>query len=137
MWTIESTFPFEPVVPLGSIEMRRAFARGYFDAEGGVPRKDAARFYIQLCQKDYGDLSALQSVLSDLDIRTGRLHNPSRRVDPDYWRFYVATCSHARFVADVGSWHPVKRALLLKRFPPRGEVDHSGRTTFNLPKESA
>lgn len=92
-----------------------SYARGYFDAEGGVPRDPAARFYIQLVQKDLRDLRRLQQMLADAGIMSGRLHNPSRRVDPDYWRFYVSASSHRAFGLNVGSWHPIKRPILFTR----------------------
>ncbi len=117
VWTIETSLSLESSPPLRSASALSAFARGYFDAEGGIPRDPAARFYIQLCQKDRTDLLRLRRVLGSLGIHTGRLHNPSRAVDPDYWRMYVSSASHERFAEVVGSWHPVKRSLLRRRFP--------------------
>ena len=96
---------------------RSAYARGYFDAEGGTPRDTRARFYLQFCQKDLQDLVEVRDVLESLGIATGRVHNPSRRVDPAYWRFYVRSKSFARFIATVRSWHPRKRELLEARVP--------------------
>ena len=96
-----------------------AYARGYFDAEGGIPKGRESRFYVQFVQKDRSDLDTVRGALNSLGITCGVLHVPSPRVDPDYWRFYVASASHRRFAAAVGSWHPRKRALLQQRFPPR------------------
>jgi hypothetical protein len=90
----------------------RAYVRGYFDAEGGVPRDPNVRRYIQFVQKDREDLAELRALLERLGIRCGKLHNPSSRVDPDMWRFYVTASSHREFVRSVGSWHPRKRSLL-------------------------
>ncbi len=42
----------------------------------------------------------------------GRIHNPSLTVDPNYWRFYVPSAGHRRFMEVVGSWHPRKRLLV-------------------------
>jgi LAGLIDADG-like domain len=89
--------------------------RGYFDAEGGIPRNRDARFYVQFVQKNREDLARVQSFLNDLGIRCGRIHNPSFRVDPDYWRFYVLADSHENFIRHVGSWHSRKRSLLEAR----------------------
>ena len=116
VWTIETSLPFDASPTLASRDALRGFARGYFDADGGVPRDPTARFYIQVCQKDLGDLLRLRSTLEGLGIVTGRVHNPSARIDPDYWRLYVAVGSHERFSKEVGSWHPVKRAVLRGRF---------------------
>ena len=92
-----------------------AFVRGYFDAEGGVPRRTGDRFYIQSVQKDLADLEHVRSLLGHLGIRCGRIHNPSARADPDYWRFYVLAASHQDFALYVGSWHPRKRPLVQRR----------------------
>jgi LAGLIDADG-like domain len=101
---------------LSNMEERLAYARGYFDAEGGIPRNATARFYIHLVQKDRADIVELRDILMSEGIECGRIHNPSRRVDPDLWRFYVAASGHDAFTAKVGSWHPRKRSLLEARF---------------------
>src|SRR5438874_1754715 len=88
-----------------------AYARGYFDAEGGIPRDPGARFYIQFVQKNRPDIEQLRNLLIEAGIRCGQLHNPSRLVDPDMWRFYVRSESHDDFVNRVSSWHPRKRYL--------------------------
>ncbi len=97
-------------------EARAAYARAYFDTEGGIPRDPAARFYIQFAQKNHGDLQHVHDVLTDLGIESGKLHNPSHRVDPSYWRFFIRARSHRAFATAVSSWHPSKRALLEARF---------------------
>jgi hypothetical protein len=68
--------------------------------------------YIQFVQKDRADLEMCRKHLTRLGISSGRIHNPSVRVDPDYWRFYVAAGSHVDFVTAVRSWHPRKREIL-------------------------
>jgi LAGLIDADG-like domain len=112
VWVLETRcgLEFDPV--LRNPREKVAFVRGYFDAEGGIPRNSNARFYIQLTQKDRRDLERVKEILEDLGIACGRLHNPSARVDPDYWRFFVLSESRPAFVQVVGSWHPRKRRLL-------------------------
>ena len=102
-----------------AFKSRRDFARGYFDAEGGTPRDAEARFYIQLTQKNRRDLENLRSAIIAEGIRCGCLHNPSVRVDPDYWRFYIATASHRHFMTRIGSWHPRKRSLFRQKLLDR------------------
>jgi hypothetical protein len=97
-------------------ECRRAYARGYFDSEDGCPQNPLARFYIQFVQKNYADIKRLRDVLIGEGITCGRIHNPSRRIDPDLWRFYIAARDHKAFALRVGSWHPRKRGLLEARF---------------------
>lgn len=93
------------------------YVRGYFDAEGGVS-SDPSNPYVYFAQKDRVDLEELQRFLTRLETHTGRIHNPSRRVDPDYWRFYVGRHSLREFARLIGSWHPGKHALLQKMIPP-------------------
>ncbi len=121
VWVIESTCALGDEAFRSSAE-KAAFARGYFDAEGGVPRRREDRFYIQLVQKDREDLTRLRGFLEELDIRCGRVHNPSVRVDPAFWRFYVLGGSHEDFIRRVASWHPRKRLLLEARLETRMKI---------------
>jgi hypothetical protein len=115
-WILEtSTRWLEVPVGFHTSEERCAYARGYFDSEGGIPRNVKSRFYVQFVQKDREDLAQVRSGLEGLGIRCGRLHNPSARVDPNLWRFYVLAASHEDFIEQVGSWHPRKRGLLEAR----------------------
>jgi hypothetical protein len=91
---------------------RIGYVRGYFDAEGGVPQIPGARFYIQFTQKDLIELGKVKAILEGLDIRCGKIHNPSSRVDPGYWRFFVRAQSYRSFATVIGSWHPRKELLL-------------------------
>jgi intein/homing endonuclease len=94
---------------------RIAYLRGFFDAEGGVPHRASSKFYIQLVQKNRKKIETLARMLASLDVKTGALHNPSVRVDPNYWRIFVSTESHRAFARIIGSWHPVKGPILLTR----------------------
>lgn len=117
-FVVEAVDRLPPSLVLEGQEAIRAYARGYFDAEGGIPRSLQARFYVQFVQKDLSDLSELRSHLEDdLQIGCGRIHNPSKRVDPEFWRFYVRAAYHGVFSRGIGSWHPRKRLLLETRFP--------------------
>jgi hypothetical protein len=122
VWVIESSCKLEKGPTGPTDEEGAAFARGYFDAEGGVPRDPGARFYIQFVQKDRQDLEEVRRCLARLGIRCGRIHNPSVRVDPEYWRFYVLTESHEDFIHRVASWHPRKRLLLETRLETRMKI---------------
>jgi len=94
------------------------YARGYFDAEGGVPADRASPPYLYFAQRDLKDLGELRRILVDFGIRCGRLHNPSRTVAPNYWRFYVSRSSIPRFGRMIGSWHP-RKSRILKRMLDR------------------
>lgn len=67
-WVLETSAKWLADRPSFSTpEERRAYARGYFDAEGGIPRKVTARFYIQFVQKDRADIVKLQTILEEGD----------------------------------------------------------------------
>jgi hypothetical protein len=115
VWVIETSGRLGDVGTLASTSERIAFVRGYFDAEGGIPVSSDARFYIQFTQKNEPDLRRVKDFLHLLGLRTGMIHNPSARVDPHYWRFYVASVSHGIFIERISSWHPRKRLILERR----------------------
>jgi hypothetical protein len=101
--------------PLVGLKEGLHYVRGYFDAEGGMPRSFEDRLYFQFCQKNRGSLEGVVAVLESWGIRCGRIHNPSRTVDANYWRFYVLAQSHERFMNLVGSWHPRKQRQIQGR----------------------
>ena len=107
-------FQFNPY-QLKEKKEKIGYIRGFFDAEGGVPRDSKARFYIQLTQNNKEKLEKLKKLLNDLRIETGKIHNPSEKVDPDYWRMYILANSQKLFVKKIGSWHPRKIRTLRKR----------------------
>ena len=115
VWVIETSCTLESARGFNYADEQAAFVRGYFDAEGGIPTKRRTRFYIQFTQKDKTDLGHVRSLLCALGVSCGTIHNPSKRVDPNYWRFYVAASSVTAFIGQVGSWHPRKRPLLAQR----------------------
>jgi len=88
------------------------YARGYFDAEGGVSRDPKVRYYLYFAQKNSSDLQEVKSYLEELGIVCGKIHNPSKRADPEYWRFFIRAKSYEDFASIIGSWHPVKRCFL-------------------------
>ncbi|MBN1462410.1 MAG: LAGLIDADG family homing endonuclease [Paludibacteraceae bacterium] len=91
-----------------SLEEKIAYIRGYFDTEGGIPRKTNSRYYIYFAQKDKRDLLQVKRYLADVGIACGKTHNPSILNDPEYFRFYILSKSHNDFAQIIGSWHPEK-----------------------------
>jgi LAGLIDADG-like domain len=123
-WVLETSAKWLADQPsFATSEERRAYARGYFDAEGGIPRSATARFYIQFVQKDRADIAKLQAILQYEGTVCGKLHRPSRVTDHPVWRFCVAAASQRDFVSRVASWHPRKRSLLAAHV---GRVERSG-----------
>jgi len=109
----ELDFRFDPS-KLQTNREQMMYLRGFFDAEGGVPR-NGKRFYVQLAQKDYAKMHAVKNMLKNIGIGSGILHNPSKRVDPDYWRIFIPAKHHYSFAKNIGSWHPVKSKILSER----------------------
>lgn len=103
----------EPFYParLQTSEEQIAYLQGFFDAEGGVPRSLKAPRYIQLVQKNREKITLIKRLLQRCGITTGVPHNPSKRIDPDYWRIFVRRKSIQDFARIVGSRHPRKRAV--------------------------
>ncbi len=125
VWVIESTCRLTDDVGVTTPEAKIAFIRGFFDAEGSIPRQAQARFYIQLVQKNLPDLERVRTMLLDCGIRCGMVHNPSARVDPEYWRFYILSGScqdfirHSRVLACCGG-APTCRGYLRSGAAHRG-----------------
>ncbi|MFA5776035.1 MAG: LAGLIDADG family homing endonuclease [Patescibacteria group bacterium] len=84
------------------------YIRGYFDAEGSVPRNLLTRYYIYFCQKDFNDLEQVRNYLLELGIECGKIHIPSISVDPNYYRFYILCNSWEKFGRFIGSFHNEK-----------------------------
>lgn len=85
------------------------YIRGYFDTDGGITKHQKVLYYIYFAQKDREDLEEVKRYLEDLEIDCGVIHNPSKRVDPDYFRFYILAKSLDKFALTIGSFHPDKR----------------------------
>jgi intein-encoded DNA endonuclease-like protein len=107
-------FKFNPLT-LRKREEKIGYIRGFFDAEGGIPKLPEDRFYIQLVQSDQEKLEKIKKMLEELKINTGKIHNPSKRINPNYWRMYVLSNFHEKFIREIGSWHPRKIETLRKR----------------------
>ena len=105
---------FDPI-SLKTEAEKKAYIRGFFDAEGGIPRNLHSLFYIQLVQNDKLKLEKIKHLLNEFDIVTGAIHNPSVKVDPDYHRMFVLSKSRAAFVKIIFTWHPRKLKTLLQR----------------------
>jgi hypothetical protein len=116
VFVLETSAPFLDVSydpdQLGTVAEQIAYVRGYFDAEGGIPQTPHLRFYIQFTQKNEVELGKVKAILESLGLLCGKLHNPSSRVDPHYWRFYVRAKSYRDFARIIGSWHPRKETVV-------------------------
>ena len=106
-------FGLDPIC-LKTKNEKKFYAQGFFDAEGGIPRTNG-RFYIQLAQKNQDKIGKLKRLLEDLGIESGKIHNPSWRVDPNYWRIFILTRDHKKFAEIVNSSHPIKTRIFRER----------------------
>lgn len=64
---IETTHDLRSPNPCEALSEMKGFCRGYFDAEGGIPRDPEARFYIQMVQKEHTDLCIARDYLGCLN----------------------------------------------------------------------
>ncbi len=99
-------------ISLKSIKDKIDYIRGYFDTDGGIAKHANVRYYLYFCQKDRSDLEKVRDYLGEVGIRCGVIHNPSKKIDPYYWRFFIQAQSYEKFAQVVGSWHPVKSGYL-------------------------
>lgn len=111
-WIVEFSKSLLSKAKIKSKQDKIDFIKGFFDAEGGIARSPKVRFYLYFCQKNKYILQKIKEYLSDFGIATGQIHNPSKRVDPDYWRFYISNKSYADFAKIIGSNHPEKFPIL-------------------------
>jgi len=88
------------------------YIRGYFDSEGGIAKSSSVRYYLYFAQKNKTDLIQVRHFLEELNISCGLIHNPSKKTDPDYWRFFIRAKSYTNFAKMIGSDHPEKRQYL-------------------------
>ena len=112
LWIVEFSKSLLKNVEIDSKKDKIDYIRGYFDAEGGMAKSPKVRFYLSFGQKNFKDLLEVRNYLEELKINCGRIHNPSKRVDPNYWRFFVRSNSYQKFARIVGSSHPDKIAIL-------------------------
>lgn len=88
------------------------YIRGYFDTDGSVARSNNVRYYLYFAQKNKFDLENVRNYLEQLGISCGVIHNPSKRKDANYFRFFIRANSYQKFAETIGSWHPVKSKFL-------------------------
>ncbi len=111
---VEFSYSFVAGHRLSSRSDRVRYARGFFDAEGGVPARSTDPPYVYFAQKERDELEALRALIEGLGVACGRIHNPSVAADPDYWRFYVRHVALQKFARTIGSWHPRKAPILAR-----------------------
>ena len=108
VWILETSAKFDlEMVPKNHAE-KIAYIRGYFDTEGGMPKNSQHFLYFQFSQKNLQDLEDVRGYLLNLGINCGAIHNPSKKVDKNYWRFFISRTSHYDFMKKINSWHPRK-----------------------------
>lgn len=112
VWILEFSKKFLNDAQIITIRDKIDYLCGYFDAEGGIAKSSQVRFYLYYCQKNFDELVQLKKYLDELNISSGVIHNPSKSRDPNFWRFYIASKSYARFAKIIGSKHPDKSEIL-------------------------
>jgi hypothetical protein len=108
VWVLETSRKTDVTkFPKAKLE-KAGYIRGYFDTEGGMPKSQNHFLYFQFTQKNRDDLIFLREMLESFGIKCGKVHNPSQKVDKNYWRFFLSRKSHWKFMNLIGSWHPRK-----------------------------
>lgn len=108
LWIIEFSKSLLKKTKLISRQNKIDYIRGYFDAEGGIAKNSKVAYYLYFCQKDKTEIEKIKKYLEQIGISCGKVHNPSKRVDPDYWRFFIRAKSYNDFSRIIGSTHPDK-----------------------------
>ena len=112
LWIVEFSKSLLNGMKIISKEEKLDFIRGFFDAEGGIAKSSKVRFYLYFCQKNKIILKEIKRHLVSFGIESGVIHNPSKRVDPNYWRFFIRAKSYKKFAKVVSSSHPEKLPIL-------------------------
>lgn len=112
LWIVEFSKSLLKNAKISSRQDKIDYVRGYFDAEGGIAKNPKVRFYLFFGQKNKNDLLEVKKYLEELGISCGKMHNPSKRVDPDYWRFFIRARSYEKFAKIISSSHPDKFTIL-------------------------
>lgn len=93
------------------------YIRGFFDAEGGVPRTIAgSKLYVSFTQKNMEPLEFIRDKLESVfGIKCGGLRISDKK--SNVWQFRITKKeSIARFADRISSWHPDKSARLRLMF---------------------
>ncbi|MEK7565797.1 MAG: LAGLIDADG family homing endonuclease [Patescibacteria group bacterium] len=112
LWIIEFSKSLLNNVQIKTRQNKIDYIRGYFDAEGGIAKSKSVRFYLYFCQKDKSDILRVKNYLEEFKISCGKIHNPSKKIDPNYWRFFISSKSYKDFAVKIGSNFPDKQKLL-------------------------
>ncbi len=112
LWIVEFSKSLLNDTSVSSKRDKIDYLRGYFDAEGGIAKNSSIRYYLYFCQKNKTELEEAKKYLEELGINCGKVHNPSVRMDPNYWRFFVGVKSYNKFAKTIGSLHPEKVCYL-------------------------
>jgi hypothetical protein len=112
VYIVEFARRFLSGTTIESYQDKSDYVRGYFDTDGGIAKQSSVRYYLYFAQKNLKDLEQVKDYLIDLGIACGKIHNPSKRQDAYYWRFYIAAKSYNDFAKMIGSWHPEKKLYL-------------------------
>ncbi len=96
---------------MSTVKKRIEYVSGFFDAEGGIPKKLDSRFYIQLVQKDRKKLQKIRSILENSGVKSGILHQYDKKKS-GRWRFFIKANSWLKFIELVNSRHPEKKQRL-------------------------
>lgn len=111
-YIVEFSRSFLQETSIDTIQDKAEYIAGYFDTDGGIAKTSSVRYYLYFSQKNYQDLVTLKQYLKELGIHSGAIHNPSKSVDPNYWRFFISARSYTTFAKVIKSQHPEKKSYI-------------------------
>lgn len=97
------------IIKKSSVKIQKAYVRGFYDAEGGLPRNPQNKQkYISLSQKNKESLEFVRNFILKLGM------NPTNiTFCGNVWEFRITRKNDiVNFIEKIGSWHPEKRKKL-------------------------
>lgn len=98
------------VIKNSPLPIQVAYLRGFFDAEGGLPKnpQTSKQKYLSLSQKNKESLEFLRNILIKMEFNPTNL-----TICGKVWEFRLTRKKDIlKFIEEIGSWHPEKRERL-------------------------
>ncbi len=101
--------------PARTQEEQKFYIMGYWDADGGCPKKPSnkRKIYIKFTQKDKKSLDELKKMVENFGIKCGKVRLSENARYGKIWRFSITNkVGMIRFCKEISSLHPEKRQRL-------------------------
>jgi intein-encoded DNA endonuclease-like protein len=108
--TPQDTWNTPKIIKSQSLEIKINYLRGFFDAEGGLPRdpKNAKQKYISFSQKNRESIEFLRNILIECNFKPTNITFCGK-----VWEFRLTRKKNlSDFCKNIGSWHGDKKVRL-------------------------